>query len=163
LFKGPITKRVNEYADYSNYLHETSYCENGERFRDEAKCMPEPINENPEIYAIRSSGFVTLSIFSIIAGAVAAPFLYPVVMAAAATVPVIGVTAWATGMALTAATGIAGAAAVGGVATGAVSFINGIVQTAKTVSGISVDVLPRDKPIKKENLRSNRIEVGNYL
>ena len=158
-FKGPASKRVNEYADFSNYLHETSYCENGESFRDEDKCKREPINEKPEIYAKRSSGFVALSICSIAAGAVAA-ILYPVVMAAAATIPAIGVAGWATGMAVTATTGIAGAAAVGGIATGAVSFVNGLVQTVKTISGICVDVLPRDNPIKKENLRSNRFEVN---
>jgi hypothetical protein len=121
--------------------------------------MPEPINEKPELYVKSSTGFKTLKFCSIVAGAVAVPFLVPVVMAAAATIPVVGATAWAASMVATAVSGIAGGAAVGGLAVGAVSAVTGLVQSFKSMSGACIEVNPRDGPIKKENLRFNRIEV----
>lgn len=159
---GPFSKRVNTTGDYSNYLRETSYCKDGQVLFEESKCKPEAINKKPELYTKRSTGFTLLGIGAIFAAAVGACFLWPVVAAAAATIPAIGVTAWGAGIVDVGASGVAGAAAVAGIAASAAAVVTGAISSFRTAWGDIIEVLD-GKKIKKENLQTNRIEVTHFI
>lgn len=105
-----------------------------DEYRD--KYRSESIIKSPDLYAKRSKSFTTMSIVMTAAAVgVVACLAVPMIMAAAAVIPVIGAAAWAGGFALAAGTTLAGAAAVGGTlfSLGVSSFL-----AYKTATGLDV-------------------------